>query len=257
MANRERLTLLIDADVLTYVHASKGQRSYAFDEGDPTLVVEPLEEVIEAAENELASLQRKFKTDDVVLAYSCPKPYFRHSLLPEYKGGRAEKPHHYAALRAHLETTCRSYVKPGLEGDDVLGILATHPKLIPGEKLVVSIDKDMRQVPGRHYNPGKRQEFVITPQDGERFFYTQVLTGDSTDGYKGCPGVGPVTAEKLLSMWDSEPLSPWSIVLDAYMERGLTAAGALNQARVARILQHTDYDFKRKEPILWNPPSSA
>ena len=32
-------------------------------------------------------------------------------------------------------------------------------------------------------------------------------------------------------------------------------ADALVQARVARILRNTDFNFKTKEPTLWTPPS--
>jgi DNA polymerase-1 len=43
-------------------------------------------------------------------------------------------------------------------------------------------------------------------------------------------------------------------VVPAYEAKGLTADDALVQARVSKILQHTDYNFTRKEPILWTPP---
>jgi DNA polymerase-1 len=43
--------------------------------------------------------------------------------------------------------------------------------------------------------------------------------------------------------------------VEAYAKKNLTADDALVQARVARILRHTDYNFKTKEPILWTPPS--
>ena len=46
----------------------------------------------------------------------------------------------------------------------------------------------------------------------------------------------------------------WAVVLAAYEKAGLTEADALAQARVARILRASDYDFKQKKVKLWNPP---
>ncbi len=82
----------------------------------------------------------------------------------------------------------------------------------------------------------------------------QTLTGDSTDGYKGCPKVGPVAAARLLEPLMGEPAGMWIAVLLSFKKAGLTEADALVQARVARILRHTDYDFTNKLPILWTPP---
>ena len=53
---------------------------------------------------------------------------------------------------------------------------------------MVSPDKDMRQIPGQLYNLD--ETFTITKDDGWKWFLTQTLAGDSTDGYSGVPGYG-------------------------------------------------------------------
>lgn len=258
MAKSSRLTLLIDADIVTYAHARRGQRVYEFDEDDPTVILEEIEVVQEAAEKEIEDLKRKFKTDSVVLCYTDTDGNFRKTVLPTYKAGRPPKPLHYYPLRDHLSSKYRTYLKPKLEGDDIMGILATHPTLIGGEKIIVSVDKDMKQIPGRLYNPGKDTLTAITKEEGDYFHYTQMLTGDPVDVYKGCPGVGPKNAALILDNMEEDEVyvneMRWRNVLSAYARKGLTVADALVQARVSKILQHTDYDFKRKEPRLWNPP---
>lgn len=90
--------------------------------------------------------------------------------------------------------------QPGLEADDVLGILATHSTLVKGEKIIVSHDKDLGQIPGLHLNPMSPDEGVyrIAPAFARRLLAYQVLVGDSTDNYPGRPGCGPVKAEKIL-----------------------------------------------------------
>mgnify|MGYP003114164935 FL=1 len=118
------------------------------------------------------------------------------------------------------------------------------------EKILVSTDKDLLQIPGLHYNPNKPDEGIteVTEEDGEYNHLFQTLTGDLVDGYSGCPGVGPKTALRILG---SNPC--WDKVLGAYKKAGLTEEDALVQARVARILRQSDFNYNKEEVILWEP----
>ena len=78
----------------------------------------------------------------------------------------------------------------------------------------------------------------------------QTLVGDSTDNYKGCPGIGP---KKASAMLDIDP--SWDTVAGAFQKAGLTEAEALVQAQVAKILRHEDYNFDLEEVILWKRPT--
>src|SRR5690606_15306825 len=91
----------------------------------------------------------------------------------------------------------------------------------------------------------------VSEEEADRYFYMQVLTGDPTDGYSGCPGIGPKRAERLLDGVGLEDM--WSVIVETYEAKGLTEEDALQQARVARILRKNDYDFKNKSPMLWAP----
>jgi DNA polymerase-1 len=73
--------------------------------------------------------------------------------------------------------------------------------------------------------------------------------GDATDGYGGCPGIGPKTAEKLLDKHGAV----WKTVVDAYLKAGLTEEDAIMNARMARILRAEDWDFENNEVKLWTP----
>ena len=74
------------------------------------------------------------------------------------------------------------------------------------------------------------------------------MTGDSADGYKGCPGIGEVRAEKLLKD------GTWEEVVGAYSKAGLDEEDALRQAQVAHILQSpSEYNKKTGEVALWKP----
>lgn len=253
-------TLLIDADVVAYEHAAAGQRTYDFGDG-PAKAVDSLDTCLAEARTKIERFVRELKADAVILCFSDPHRNWRKDVLPTYKANRAgtQKPEHLYPLRDALQAEYPVKLVPGLEGDDVMGILATHPKLVPGEKVIVSVDKDMKQIPGLLYNPRTGKKSRITAEQGTLFHYTQMLTGDPVDGYKGLPRCGPVTAAKLLAFPGDVPMSRefamWDAVRTAYFDAGYTVEDALVQARVSRICQYTDYDFKRKEPILWNPPA--
>lgn len=243
------LTALIDADILVYQEAAAGQKDFKWDNGAESRHVQPFEDVVEKAEKQLAKLVQEVKASAVALAFTDTAGNFRKKMYPPYKRTRREKPEHHKALMEHFMGEYPSYWRPGLEGDDILGILATHPTLIRGKKVVVSIDKDLKTIPCDLYNPGKGTRGVVTVEEADRFHLWQTVVGDPTDEYPGCPGIGPTKAQRAFDAGGAT----WSTVVSIFVARGLTEEDALMQARCARILRHTDYDFKRKEPILWTP----
>ena len=74
---------------------------------------------------------------------------------------------------------------------DALGIYATK---FPGN-IIVSPDKDMKQIPGQLYNFD--DVFTITPEQGAKWHLLQTMAGDNTDGYSGVPTIGVKRAEKI------------------------------------------------------------
>ena len=94
------------------------------------------------------------------------------------------------------------------------------------------------------------------------FFFLQALKGDTVDGYGGCPRIGQKRAWKLLHPIKKKkikaierPAEYWKAILTAYTKAGLDETYALQQARVARILTNSDYDFTKQKEILWTPPT--
>jgi DNA polymerase-1 len=262
---------LIDGDLLAYSRASAAEERYDWNgDGKPSQVLKKdLSEVCLEVDRAIASYRRKLgATRAVVCLSDLTGNYFRKAIYPFYKGNRVGvvKPLLLKDVKAHLIAD-GAYVRPGLEADDVLGILATHPTLLPGEKVIVSIDKDLATIPGLLFNPDKddapRQ---ISEIDADYFHLMQALTGDTTDGYPGCPGIGPVRASKILddaldmrcALMRSDITrvqAMWLDVVRTYAKKKLPESYALTQARIARICRHTDYNFDTKEVILWNPPT--
>jgi len=258
-------TLLIDADVVAYNAAFACEKAVELEPGYWTWFVHE-DEVIAAFDGEVQRMMDTLNADDFKLCLTDSDGNFRLGIHGDYKGGRksVRKPIILKHFKQWLIDERGAYWRPGLEGDDVMGIFATHPKLVPGEKVVVSIDKDMWTIPGPFIRWGTEDAKLeyVSQTYADYYHLYQTLTGDTTDGYKGCPGVGPKTAEKLLAEAtreapEGEPILPylWEAVVRAYEKKGLTEDDAIIQARMARILRASDYDFKNKRPILWNPPS--
>ena len=259
MKNLDKI-LLIDGDLFLFQITSAQEQALPLSEDLVVLAGNP-SKCKAMFWDRLHEIQDTLGTDRSVFAFSCPtRRYFRHDILPTYKANRtgSRKPLVYGIMREWVEQEFQGdcYTRHGLEGDDVLGILSTHPTLL-GEnpKVIVSGDKDMKQVPGEFYHTGDGVLRTITVGEADRAFYKQVLSGDATDGYEGCPGVGPVGATKILDKCATEGGREWDAIVAAYEKAGLNEHVALQQARVARILRAEDYDFKRKEPKLWVPPS--
>lgn len=261
-------TALIDADIYAYQVAAANQQVIDFGDEEGPIVSQKksLDECCARLDENISEVSGKLGVDHTIACLT-HEYEFRKQIMPAYKGHRdpAKKPAYLKALKQHLIDTWAYYKKPGLEADDCMGILSTHPTLIPGKKVIVSIDKDLESIPGWLFNPDKDSKpRKVTEAEADRRFYMQVLTGDATDGYKGCPGVGPVGAAKILDAvplcalgrdrkQHPELLTPWHRIVMAYAMKGLTEADALLQARVARICRHTDYDYKKQEVKLWTP----
>jgi DNA polymerase-1 len=256
-------TLLVDADSLIY--ASAAANEVFTDWGDGTSTVHSnFDGARIQLEDQLKEIQERLNADVCILALSDYTDPWRKKVLPSYKYNRVEKrkPELLKPLRQYVREVHHVFQRPGLEGDDILGILGTAktpPTEVKGERIICSLDKDMKTLPGLHYNWRKDDKAEpepviseVTEQEADRFHMTQTLTGDSTDGYKGCPKIGPKKAEKILGATQTVA-EMWPLVVSAYNKAGLTEQDALTQARVARICRATDFDFDKREVKLWKP----
>jgi DNA polymerase-1 len=254
---------LIDADILAYQAASTSERPVKWDEDLWTLHAFE-SEAQEHFHDMVLNITAKAECEDAVLVWTDSENW-RKSVLPTYKSNRAgvRKPLVLSPLRKWAQEKYESRIIPTLEGDDVLGLMATDPD-IESKVVVCSLDKDLKTIPGNHYNFGKDEHFTVTTHQANMYHMYQTLIGDATDGYKGCPGVGPVAAQKIIDSvneqstpWASESTFVallWEAVVKAYKKAGLGEEEALCQARVARILRHGEYGFKSQMVNLWTPP---
>ena len=254
-------TVLVDADVLVYQASNSVQRTIEWEPGMFT-VHGDLGSAKEIVDRKLNKICEALQADKLVLALSDYDDPWRKRIMPEIKANRATvKPVLLHPLREYLHERYDTFQRPTLEGDDVLGILGTHPTLQPGQKIIVTLDKDLKTIPGFHANlkelDSKGEDAIreIGEADADAFHLWQALAGDPSDGYSGCPGVGPKKADKILG--GLAGADAWAAIVTAYQKAGLNEEVALVNARVARICRFRDYDFKAKRVILWTPPLGA
>jgi 5'-3' exonuclease len=258
-------TALIDADILAYQAAVVSEQTH--DWGDGLWTLHAFEnDGMAAFDSVLTTVLNKVESTDFLLAFS-DRENWRKDVLPTYKSNRAgvRKPMLLKFLREYAQDKYTSLSKPALEGDDVIGIYATFKsKLEPVREFIIcSLDKDFKTIPGKHYNFGKDEFYEIDEHKADYWHMFQALTGDATDGYAGCPGCGPKTAEKILkaALDEGTPWANpkqlreiyWTHVVAAYAKAGFGEEEALVQAQVARILRAQDYDDISKKVILWTP----
>ena len=130
---------------------------------------------------------------------------FRYELatIKPYKGNRVNtaRPTHEEGMKEYVRKSYDSYTTDGQEADDELGIRQWTSFLEdPFSSCIASADKDLRMIPGLHYNFLKdAPASYVDEVDAMRTFMKQWMTGDSTDNIPGVPKVGPATAEKKLA----------------------------------------------------------
>jgi DNA polymerase-1 len=240
--------LLIDADILAYQATSSAEQEIQWD-ADTWTVDTDLGEAKRHFNRILDDYKKLTGIDKYKLCFS-HKNLFRKEIYPQYKANRkGRKPVGYSAIKEWALEEFPSFMKDSLEGDDCLGILATK---FTNQTIIVSMDKDMKTIPGKFFRispSGNHEMLTITQEEANYYFLTQALTGDSSDGYPGCPGIGPKKAEELLKKHGAV----WKTVEDAYLKAGLTVEDALVQGRLAKILQADNWDFDKEKVKLWQP----
>lgn len=247
------LKILFDADMTVFKATSSVETPIQWDGDLWTLHADAGEAKVKVDDSVLTLTEKVLKhykhegEYEIVMCFS-DEDNFRKKVLPTYKINRADKrkPVCYYGVKQWVEENYNCYQRPGLEADDCIGILSTMKN---SNTIIVSGDKDFKTIPGRFYDFLRNEFYDITQEEADYWHLFQTLIGDTTDNYKGCPGCGAVSAKKLL---DSEGAT-WKTVVAAFEKKGLTESDALVQARVARILRASDYDFTAKKPILWSP----
>lgn len=175
------LEVLVDADLVAY-------RCAATCEGDDTsdIVLYRCNDTVEKIIDALGAT--------AYTLYLSGGENFRKKIDPEYKAHRKDKPRPkwLEACREFLVQQWQAKVTDGIEADDALGMAQRD------DTFICSLDKDLLQIPGCHYNWVKDEEYYISEEEGLYNFWMQTIVGDVADNVFGIRGLGPVKAAKIL-----------------------------------------------------------
>lgn len=118
---------------------------------------------------------------------------FRREIDSSYKSHRVnDKPIYFELIRQYLIDTWSAEIVNEIEVDDKVAILQNDGSIIS------STDKDLLQIPGKHYNYRTCKTTEITEQVGWMNLCIQILTGDVADNVKGLYKIGIKKATVLL-----------------------------------------------------------
>jgi len=154
-------------------------------------------------------------TDYII--YLSGKTNFRNTAatIREYKGNRSnsERPVHYDYIREYIADKHPTVESENCEADDLcaMRLFSEYKKAEDTKRksdcqaILCSIDKDLMNIPGYHYNIKDKKIEWVTKSIANKHFAKQLLTGDNVDNIPGISyfsdkkkKIGPKTAEKLL-----------------------------------------------------------
>lgn len=184
-------TVLVDGDIIAYRCAASVLSSKKKPDEDPP------ELAIRRADELLFRIANTTQATNVHIFVSGSEN-FRYELFPDYKQNRRDiiRPPMLEPVKEFLCNEWESSVTNGYEADDAISI---QHSLSLGNSIIASIDKDFRQLQGEHYNFVSDEFFYINEEEAAWNFWTQMLTGDSSDNVPGIHRCGPVSAAKLLA----------------------------------------------------------
>jgi DNA polymerase-1 len=155
------------------------------------------------------------------------QPVFRHEIDKEYKGNRNKAKPEWMdkwgmVVKNRLIYKWKFLVVLGIEAEDGVSIYASQYRKDGAKHCICSVDKDLQQIPGKHYNYEKEIWTEVDYAEALENLWSQVLTGDSTDNIKGIYGMGPKTAKKILKpcLWRDMRNKVLDTYVDKYGEHG-------------------------------------
>jgi len=182
--------------------------------------------------------------------YLTGKDNFRDLIYDQYKANRigVDKPVHHKLVLDYYKELLSPTTVDGMEADDMLAIRATTLGNEGKEWCIVSQDKDLKTVPGLHYDPVKASMEIVDPWTADFYFYGQVLTGDTSDNIPGLYGVGKKKASDMLELCEDER-DMYQVCLDAYGERFMGENPIELMHRNCQLLF-----MLRERGKMWQPP---
>lgn len=187
---------------------------------------------------------------DIFQIYLTDSPSnFRKRIYPDYKANRIqEEPIHNQYLKEYLVLKHGAIVAPEQEADDYLGIYQDKENFTT---TICSIDKDLKQIPGHHYDFVKGIKSFVTEEESIEFFYIQVLSGDKGDNIHGIPGIGVVKAKKYLDKFFESRERTHDNYVEACLNKYIGYYKSENEAKKWMLLWGQLVKIRQNEDEIW------
>lgn len=274
MVQPEKKLFLLDAMALIY-------RAYYALNKNPRLTSKGLNtSAIMGFANTLYDVLKNEKPTHIGVAFDTHAPTVRHESFTEYKAQREKMPEDIIASIPYIIRLIEGFNIPvlavdGYEADDVIGTLATRAGNEGFNVFMMTPDKDYGQLVTeniRMYKPGKpgEQAIIMGPEEvcarfgikrPEQVKDMLGLWGDASDNIPGIPGIGEVTARKLLEQFDTvENLieNAGQIEKEPMREKVLQyGKQALMSKELATIILDVPVEFNAEALKLTNPDVPA
>lgn len=227
--------VLIDGDIVAY------RAAFATNDDSPRDATNKCSELMSNILE--ATLEWPFPDKSEYKTFLTGQGNFRYDIAKSYpyKGNRSkrDKPIHLSHVRNFMVEKYDAIVSEDEEADDLIAKEAT---ILGKETIIASIDKDMLQIPCWHFNFNTGAWNKVDDWFGLKFFYSQILSGDSADNIIGLWQVGKKTADKMLHKCKTEK-ELWETCVKAY------------DGDVDRVIENARLLWlRRKDGEIWEPP---
>lgn len=226
---------LIDGDIVAYRCSASAEH-------------EPEDVAILRADVMMRDILRESESDQ----YQCfltGRNNFRYELYPLYKANRKDKPKpvHLEACRKYLVENWNAIISNGNEADDLIGIAATISDSMM-DYIICSIDKDLKQIPGHHFNFVTKDRVFVSPIEGLKSFYKQLILGDVSDNIQGYDGKARQKWPKFMQ-YHSDAIDYCSNEIEMYNYVKDMYGADIDLLTNGKLLF-----IQRQENQMWEPP---
>jgi DNA polymerase-1 len=187
------MKVLVDTDVLLYISC--------WNKNDLIHAIEHWEDLVKNIADEIALQCTEEEPPVIEMMFALKgEDNFRKLIAPDYKqtsSRKASKENKYLdGLYDYIREHWNPTICDGWEADDQLR--AWTVQYSNEDWIIVSVDKDLRMIPGKFFNPRTFEILDVNEDEADYNFHIQLLTGDAVDNIKGIKGIGPKKAAKIL-----------------------------------------------------------
>lgn len=219
-----------------------------------------LQECKDILDDLIVDILNKTEATHYILALTTGKCH-RYDFYPEYKANRKdkEKPKHFHSLKDYCVTKHKAIFHHELEADDICVIYAKALTKDEDYAYICSIDKDLLNLEGTHFNYDKSSWVTVNKEEASYKFWFDMIVGQSGDNIKGIPGRGEKFAAACLENVMDAGHTNQSITLINYIEKFGEDLGIREFYKNYQCLKIKDTwpNFKIEEPIKYERFSTS